>query len=204
MAFTSAVLHLHVEAGCSCAMMRRGAGSKTGRACIKGRGRVFSVVRKQYCYYRVYHRVLRVVAQPFTAQRLHKRRIDGVVALRNRHAHSSCSIGRCRRDEISQLRGGVAVAQGLGEGLPLPSHVPRIATLSTRSDDAVKLKAVSAQQNPVGERSASGGKSTEKGSRRGLGYRRLLFAPYVVKARVLLGVCAATTQGVAFTAFAVE
>ena len=99
---------------------------------------------------------------------------------------------------------GVAVAQGLGEGLPLPSHVPRIATLSTRSDDAVKLKAVSAQQNPVGERSASGGKSTEKGSRRGLGYRRLLFAPYVVKARVLLGVCAATTQGVAFTAFAVE
>lgn len=121
-ALTSAVRHLHVQAGCSCAMMRRRAGSKTGRAC-KGRGRVFSVVREQGCCYRGYHRVLCGVAQPFTAQRLHKRRIDGVVVLRNRHARSSCSIGRCRRDEISQLRGGVAVAQGNGAAMAIRSLV---------------------------------------------------------------------------------
>jgi hypothetical protein len=83
---------------------------------------LFCVVREQYRHHRDHERVLGCVAQPLTAQRLHKRSINNVAVLRNRNAHSSCSIGRCLRDQVPQLRGGavagggVAVAQGKGDG----------------------------------------------------------------------------------------
>ena len=72
--------------------------------------------------HRDHQRVLRSLAQPLSAQRLHERRVDNLAVLRNSHTDCSFSASWSVRYQVPQLHGralaggGVALAQGKGDG----------------------------------------------------------------------------------------
>ncbi len=76
------------------------------------------VVMRQHRHHRDHQRMLRSVAQPLSAQRLHERRVDNLAVLRNSRTYCSFSASWSIRHQVPQLHsralagGGVALAQG--------------------------------------------------------------------------------------------